>query len=619
MLDFEGNIYSLLKSWGLKVAKVYFIHKIQLSEFTEEILKAGSKSHIILQRNNSVYFVRWPNIIVFEECGEPERVKEWAEAHTSFLNFLLDLMTGRYSLDSMTDFIRLLSDIRDYYQVYGLIVEKICHLTSSTIGALTVYDKNLNMLFGKGSGYVNRELHGDVDVEHTFVFHLTPETAASKALEMRDLIVINNTSLEERILKKFVEYYKVDRVIVAPLFVESELFGVIYLGRFLGYPEYQQEEIKILRMLLPYLTSVVRLLKYQEDSIRKLKALLFVKTISEDILSETNIYKILDIARDYILELLKFEEFAFISIEGDEYKVIYSHNFHSSQLEALIDGAGCISKVLNKANNEDEEITFECLEQEVMEKMGYKSLLAAPIKIDSQFSFVLILGSKIRGTLEKGDSDFLRVVINSIGVALKNLSLYQKSLETLDKVIEMLSQLESKKDYFTANHSKEVAEFALKISKELMLPEEEMKNIYVAGLLHDLGKVVVEKAVLLKKSALNEDEWKEIKSHPHWGREILENIPGLSAVANYVETHHEKFDGSGYPFGLKAEEIPLGGRILCIADAVVTMLSDRPYRKALTREEVIFELIKEKGRQFDPQLVDIVIKILERESEAFLN
>lgn len=618
MLDFEGNLYRLLKSRGLDVAKVYFTHKIQVSEFSEEILRTGSKSPIILQKNNSVYFVRWPNIIVFEECAEPDRVKEWAEAHISFLNFLLDLMTWRYSLDSLTDFIKLISDVRDYYQVYGQIMEKICHLTSSTIGALTVYDSNLNMLFGRGSGYVNRDLHGDVDVEHTFVFRLTPETAASKAVEMRDLVVINDTSSEPRILKRFVEYYKVDRVIVAPLFVESELFGIIYLGRYLGYPEYQHEEVEIFRMLIPYLTSIVRLLKYQEDSMRKLKALLFVKTVSEDILSRTNLYKILDVARDYILELLKFEDLAFLSIEGYEYKVIYSHNFRSLQLEALIESTGCIKKLLN-ATHDNEEFAFECLKEEAVEKLGYKSLLAAPVKIDDQPSFILILGSKLRGPLNRGDSEFLKVILNSIGVALKNLSLYQKSLETLDKVIEMLSQLESKKDYFTANHSKEVAEFALKISKELMLPEEEMKNIYVAGLLHDLGKVVVERAVLLKKSALNDDEWKEIKSHPHWGREILENIPGLNTVAKYVETHHERFDGTGYPLGLKGDEIPLGGRILCIADAVVTMLSDRPYRKALTREEVIFELIKEKGRQFDPQLVDIVIKILERESEASLN
>ncbi|MEO0271602.1 MAG: HD domain-containing phosphohydrolase [candidate division WOR-3 bacterium] len=615
----ETALKRLLEQTGVGVKNVKYSHKLVFSDINglKLDITATAFEPFIVRRDNDVLFVKWPNILTFEQSDDPERLEKWVRAHSAFVDFVLELITYRFSLESVTSLIKHLADVRDYYEVYGKIMENICHLTSSTIGALTVYDKSSNMVFGKGSGYVDRNLHGNVDVENVFVFPLTPDTAASKAVELGDILVINDASMEVRILKKFVEYYKVDRVIVVPLFVENELFGFIYLGRYKGYPEYQQQEIDILKMLSPYLLSVIRLLRYQEDSLKKLKALLFVKTISEDIISETNLFRLFDTAKDYIKEILRFENVAFLGANDNKLGVICHYGFSLNTIQFLNEDEDCLSKILEVGRFQD--FGLECFGQDLAHRLGYKALSVVPIVVDSEHKVFMLLGSKVRGVVTGDELEFLKVLANSLGVALKNLSLYEKSREALDKIIEMLSQLESKKDYFTATHSKEVAEFAVKIARALELPEEEINDIYIAGLLHDLGKIVVERAILLKSAPLSKDEWNEIRGHPHWGGEILESVPGLEKVAKYVEAHHERFDGNGYPKGLKGEEIPLGGRILSLADAVVTMMSNRPYRKALNKDQIIFELIKEKGRQFDPKLVDIVIRILETNIENFKN
>jgi len=608
MYYLEKTLKNLLEEGKLCVKGIGFYHNIgELKPpVSLDSTKLGEPATIVNGKN--IVLVKWPSALVFEEPEDKERLLGWIKGHTPFLISIMEVLRGRYVLDKVTHFIRLLLKVRDFFSIYSEIIENICSITGSTIGAVAVYDKTTNIVYGKGSGYVDRKLHGDVDVENTFVFPLEPNAAASKAVEIRDILVINSARSEPRILGKFVEYYKVDRVIVVPMFVENELFGFIYMGRYLGMPEYSEFELETLRTILPYLLSVIRLLVNQEYALKRLKALLYVKTLSEYILSETNPYLIFDIVRGYYRDVLGFEDSAILEVSNGEIKTVLNWGVDEGLVEILkSEKRECILEVLN---NEDEEGTIKCLGESAISSYGYRSMFLLPLKVDGKPGLITIIASKSRGYVSSEEQHFIKVILSSIKVAMKNLSLYEKSIEALDGIVEALSQLESKKDLFTASHSRDVAEFALKIASSLGLSEEDKRKIYLAGLLHDLGKVIVERAVLLKTGPLNAEEWEEIRLHPLWGAEILKNIRGMEDVAKMVEYHHEKFDGTGYPHGLKGEEIPLGARILSIADAVVTMLSNRPYRRALNKDQVIFELLKEKGKQFDPKLVDLVIDIL---------
>ncbi len=139
----------------------------------------------------------------------------------------------------------------------------------------------------------------------------------------------------------------------------------------------------------------------------------------------------------------------------------------------------------------------------------------------------------------------------------------------------------------------------------------------MAGKLHDIGKINVSEEILNKPDRLEEHEWHKIKVHPETGYKILASVPEYLELANIVYTHHEKWDGSGYPRGLSKEEIPFEARIIAVADAFDAMTKDRTYRNALTREEALNEFKKHSGTQFEPDVVDVFLNdVMEEKSEG---
>jgi len=163
-------------------------------------------------------------------------------------------------------------------------------------------------------------------------------------------------------------------------------------------------------------------------------------------------------------------------------------------------------------------------------------------------------------------------------------------------------------------HCENVAKWASSTARKLNMNDDEVKNVYWASMLHDIGKIGISTRVLRKRAALTEDDWRLIKMHPTIGSNIVSSIDALPALAPTISAHQEKFDGTGYPKGLKGEDIPLGARILGIADAYQAMVEHRYYREARTHEEAITELQKVKGSQFDPAVLDVFINVINSEA-----
>lgn len=180
----------------------------------------------------------------------------------------------------------------------------------------------------------------------------------------------------------------------------------------------------------------------------------------------------------------------------------------------------------------------------------------------------------------------------------------------------MLAKTIELKDGHTEEHCERLADLSLRIGERLGLAGERLEQLRYGALLHDVGKVGIEDDILGKPARLTASEWAEVHKHSLLGKEIVEKIPGLELAARIVEEHHERVDGKGYPQGLKGDQILLEARILAVADAYDAMRSDRPYRRALSREEAIRELKKNAGSQFDPQVVKVLLDILAEESKA---
>ncbi len=162
----------------------------------------------------------------------------------------------------------------------------------------------------------------------------------------------------------------------------------------------------------------------------------------------------------------------------------------------------------------------------------------------------------------------------------------------------------------TGGHSESVAKWASTTARRLKMSDDEVRNVYWASILHDIGKIGISNRVLRKKSTLTDDDWVLIKMHPTIGSNIVSSIDAIPSLATTISAHQEKFDGTGYPKGLSGKSIPLSARILGIADAYQAMIEDRYYREARSHQEAVAELEKVKGTQFDPEVLDVFFDVV---------
>lgn len=195
------------------------------------------------------------------------------------------------------------------------------------------------------------------------------------------------------------------------------------------------------------------------------------------------------------------------------------------------------------------------------------------------------------------------MVIIPLQLARYSLSKYTEIRDLFFGTVSALSQAIDAKDGFTRGHADRVSRIAGAIAREIGLPERQIEQIELAGMLHDIGKIGVEDRILMKPARLDPDETALMRLHSIYGASILEPSAALRPLVPMVRHHHERYDGDGYPDGLKGEDIPLGSRVIIVADAYEAMTSDRIYRKAMGHEKAMEQLQRYKGTQFDPSIV----------------
>lgn len=252
----------------------------------------------------------------------------------------------------------------------------------------------------------------------------------------------------------------------------------------------------------------------------------------------------------------------------------------------------------------------------------YSSIKKASREIKQSITFSLVVEGDILAGISLDLAASSEKVFSKEGInTLKAFSNLAQSFYTLqrynklqgnfqrDIILSMIKFLEFH-DKYTGGHSEEVAKLSKKISIQLNLTDKEINDAYWTGLVHDIGKLVVPGEILNKKDKFTKENYEYIKNHPIWAYRSLTESERLKDIAEYVLYHHERWDGKGYPEGLKGTEIPLISRIIAVADAYSAMTSNRSYRKALNEKEVIQELVENKAKQFDPRIVDEFIKIM---------
>ena len=254
-------------------------------------------------------------------------------------------------------------------------------------------------------------------------------------------------------------------------------------------------------------------------------------------------------------------------------------------------------------------------ERAVCEARGLRSILFVPLTVAEEAVGAFIVGSvgTVRTFAEK-DVDLCRALSHEIGLALANARLYeslQRSHEELarayDATIEGWSLALEMRDDETQGHALRVASLAVELGRAMGIPGDELVHLRRGALLHDIGKMVVPDAILRKPGPLTEEEWAVMRRHPEDGRDFLRKVAYLEPALDVPYAHHERWDGTGYPRGLRGEEIPLAARVFAVADAYDALTSDRPYRAAWPEEDVLEHLRRCAGKEFDPQVVAVFL------------
>ncbi len=240
--------------------------------------------------------------------------------------------------------------------------------------------------------------------------------------------------------------------------------------------------------------------------------------------------------------------------------------------------------------------------------------ILVPVMEKGRASGVLCM-TKDSGFYNRDDIYFLNILAGSISRDIAIAKLYDNIKKDYINSIYALAAAVDAKDHYTHGHSTTVMKYSEKIALAMGLPDQEVEDIKYAALLHDIGKIGISESIINKPGRLTGEEYSIIKMHPQMGANIISKIDSLKKLVPLMIAHHEWIDGNGYPLGLRGEEIPLGGKIIAVADAYSTITSKRPYREARTMEEGIKEMRKYAGTQFDKEVVEAFVKVLLQEAK----
>jgi diguanylate cyclase (GGDEF)-like protein len=242
---------------------------------------------------------------------------------------------------------------------------------------------------------------------------------------------------------------------------------------------------------------------------------------------------------------------------------------------------------------------------------GAASALAVPVHVGTELWGVVELRSAAADAFDAEDARVVQTVADYVGAALRTALLYAELEASYMGAAEALAAALEAKDDYTADHARSIADLAVEVGRRVGLRDGALRDLRFGAIFHDIGKIAIPDAILNKPGPLTDEEFAVVKRHPEIGEQILAPIPFLAEARRIVRHDHERWDGGGYPDGLRGEEIPLGARIVLVVDAWHAMVSDRPYRAGLAPEAAREELRRNAGSQFDPQLVAALLRCLD--------
>jgi HD-GYP domain-containing protein (c-di-GMP phosphodiesterase class II) len=251
-------------------------------------------------------------------------------------------------------------------------------------------------------------------------------------------------------------------------------------------------------------------------------------------------------------------------------------------------------------------------ERQVLADLGYSRVLINRFLVDGKTVGTVEAYRVADRPYRKDDSRQIDVLTSFAANAYSRIQLASRLEVHYTETIEALVSALEARDPYTEAHAGRIRDLAVSIAIAMQLPPDQRRAVRLGAILHDVGKIGISDAILLKPGPLTDEEWVIMKTHPEIGERMLKGIDFLAPALPVVRHHHERWDGDGYPDGIGGQDIPVGARIVAVCDAFDAMTSDRPYRKSLGKERACAELRRNSGSQFDPHCVDLLVDVVSR-------
>ncbi|MBN2045686.1 MAG: HD domain-containing protein [Anaerolineales bacterium] len=345
---------------------------------------------------------------------------------------------------------------------------------------------------------------------------------------------------------------------------------------------------------------------------------LMLERLSEATASMLHLDQITSVILDEVTETL-FTNHAAIYVKKNSpgnYKLIARHNLNP-KAPAVLRSDHPIIRQLSSSPNIITRFdlynlpTYRGIWAEEREDLEILQMdLFIPLQAKGELVGILGIGPKLsRQEYSQEDQRTLTTLGNQMAVAVENARLYEELEKTFVETVVALANAIDLRDTYTSNHSQQIATMAREVARQLELSAQEIEAVYWGGLLHDIGKIGIPDSILQKPAKLDESEWNLIKTHPKLGADLVAKIHKLEHIAPLIEFSHERFDGTGYPHGVKGDEIPIGARIVGVVDSFSAMIDERPYKPPLNEEAALEEIERNAGVLYDPKVVQAFFRV----------
>jgi len=404
-----------------------------------------------------------------------------------------------------------------------------------------------------------------------------------------------------------------------PLKVNNDVIGVINLNRSKSKEQFSMVDLNIVNMLASQASIAINNANLLSSIRQKLDELSLISTYSEQLMGVVDETDVIRCLFTTVQKYFPIDLIAFLIVQKRNHVLLY---WSRGELAKDDIDKICAEIILeyNRATRsrvQQKRVTFRQLmppqEFAPITVMPHAFKYIVPV-VGEAFDYGAMYFGAMRDIPSKQEKlTLLSSIVSQTRIALTNSKLYNDMKENYIRTIKALAIAVDAKDTYTHGHSENVQNFAEEIARELGVDDKKGRSIRDAGLLHDIGKIGIPGYILNKHGSLTYDEFNGImKTHSSLGANIVKDVPFLQDLYKLILYHHENYDGTGYPDGLKAEAIPVGARIIRVADAFEAMTSNRPYRDSLGKREAVKRLIDGKNTMFDPMIVDIFLRVAQR-------